>query len=209
MHYPASDIVAYSSATIQDYVLNSALACCKLSAQSILFLTVTFITPPIYTAYLGQSAVEFLCSIPNATDISFLWHVNGTTLGSAELEAQGIELVIHRTIHKSGLIVSSTVANNNTRLECFGNYHDGSRLTVAQSTVATFHVQGQLAIIFTKYELLAFHLSYRCTGKVYWPPNHFIWKLPPTSHMVCSTNPQHNCSGARYIQLYCVQQHQY
>ena len=147
MHYPASDIVAYSSATIQDYVLNSALdCCCKLSAQSILFLTVAFITPLTYTAYLGQSAVEFLCSIPNATDISFLWHVNGTTLGSAELEAQGIEFVIHRTIHKSGLIISSTVANNNTRLKCFGNYHDGSRLRVAQSTVATFHVQGQLVI---------------------------------------------------------------
>jgi len=26
-----------------------------------------------------------------------------------------------------------------------------------------------------------------------------------TSNMGCSTNPQHNCSGARHIQLYCVQ----
>ena len=105
------------------------------------------ITPLTYTAYLGQPAVRFHCSIPNATDISFFWHVDGATRGSGELEARGIEIVIHRTIHKSSLIISSTAANNNTRLKCFGNYHDdGSQLRAAESTEATFHVQGQLVV---------------------------------------------------------------
>ena len=92
--------------------------------------------------------MRFNCSIPiNATDISFFWHVNSINLGSAELEARGIEIVNHRTIHKSSLIISSTVANNNTRLNCIGNYRDdGSQLRVAESTEATIHVQGQLVV---------------------------------------------------------------
>ena len=108
------------------------------------------ITPLTYTAYLGQPDVRFNCSIPNATDISFFWHVDGINLGSAELEARGIEIVIHRNIHKSSLIISSTVANNNTCLKCFANYrNDGSQLRAAESTEATFHVQGQLVVTST------------------------------------------------------------
>ena len=123
-------------------VVNSAHACSNL------FLTVAIVTPLTYTAYLGQTAVGFNCSIPiNATNISFYWHVNSINLGSAELEARGIEIVNHRTIHKSSLIIPSTVVNNNTHLKCFGNYrNDGSQLRVAESTEATFHVQGQLVV---------------------------------------------------------------
>ena len=108
---------------------------------------VAFITPLKYTAYLNQTTVGFNCSIPNATNISFFWHVDGTTRDSGELQARGIKIVINRTIHKSSLIISSTVPNNNTRAMCFGTFHDGSRFRFAQSEEATFHVQGQFVII--------------------------------------------------------------
>jgi len=64
------------------------------------------------------------------------------------------------------------------------------------------------------YGLISLHHSLLCryTGEMPSLPISSTWCLPPETHMGSSTNPQHNCSGARYIWLCCVwwyQNHMY
>ena len=99
------------------------------------------ITPLTYTAYLGQPAVSFNCSVANASGVA--WSINGDIRQLDWLEAHGIETVTGQNSLESSLIISSTTAlNNNTRILClarrFGSF------TYEESVEATFQVQGQL-----------------------------------------------------------------
>ena len=174
----------------------------------ITILTVPVITPLTYTAYLGESAVRFHCTAVNARSVS--WHIDGLILHGNELKARGIETMTNHTLLESILTISSTVENNNTRIRCLARHLVELRFVPSEEVV--FYVQGQhpkhIAAVQLWLSNVCHSLLFRCTGEVSWPPNYPIWKLPSASHMGCSINLQHNCSGARYIQLYCVQQHQ-
>ena len=100
-----------------------------------------FITPLTYTAYLGQPAVIFNCSVANASGVA--WSINGNVRQFNWLEARGIETVTGENSLESSLIITSTTAlNNNTRILClarrFGSF------AYEASVEATFRVQGQL-----------------------------------------------------------------
>ena len=100
-----------------------------------------FITPLTYTAYLGQPAVIFNCSVANASGVA--WSVNGDIRQVDWLEARGIELVTGQNSLESSLIITSTTAlNNNTRILCLAR-HFGS-FAYEASVEVTFQVQGQL-----------------------------------------------------------------
>ena len=176
----------------------------------IMFLTVAVLTPLTYTAYLGQPAVRFYCTTVNAHGVA--WSVDGLIRHGNELEARGIKTMTNHLLLESNLTISSALENNNTHIRCLAQYLVEHRFITSEEVI--FYVQGQLvqthccSSVMVE-QLLFYSLFYRCTGEVSQPPNHFIWKLPQTSHMECSINPQHNCSGARYIQLSCVQKHQY
>ena len=101
-----------------------------------------FITPLTYTAYLGQPAVIFNCSVANAS--GFAWSVNGDIRQVDWLEARGIETVTgqNSSLESSLIITSTTALNNNTRILCLAR-HFGS-FAYEASVEATFQVQGQL-----------------------------------------------------------------
>ena len=131
------------------------------------FFLVAFITPLIYTAYLGQlPAVRFHCSVANASSVA--WSINGDIRLLDWLEDRGIETVTGPNSLESTLILSSRIVNNNTRILCLAR-HFGS-FAYKESVEATFQVQGRLASIATDHKLwmcdICHALFCRCTGKM-------------------------------------------
>ena len=169
---------------------------------SITFLTVAVLTPLHYVAYLGEPAVRFHCSAANASDIS--WRINGRPLGNniADLNARGISIETDNSLLESNLTISSVVSNNNTHILCVA--HHLVEFRYVPTAEATFQVQGQLPSIIILKKVYTIRSFCRYTWEMSWHPNHLTWYLPPDSYMESSTNPQHNCSGARYIWLCCV-----
>ena len=109
-----------------------------------------FITPLTYTAYLGQPAVRFNCSVANASSVA--WSIDGDIRQIDWLEARGIETVTGLNPLESSLIISSTVVNNNTRILCLARHFVG--FDYEESVEVTFRVQGQLvAILVTGYNM--------------------------------------------------------
>ena len=105
----------------------------------IVFLTVAFITPHAYTAYLGQPPVRFHCSTANARSVA--WSIDGFIRHG--LKARGIETMTNRMLHESNLTISSALKNNNTRIRCLARHLVESRLKASYEAI--FYVQGQLA----------------------------------------------------------------
>jgi len=101
---------------------------------------VAFITPLTYTAYLGQPAVRFHCSVGNASGVA--WSIDGDIRQFDWLEDRGIETVTGQNSLESTLIISSRVVNNNTRILCLAR-RSGS-FAYKESVEATFRVQGRL-----------------------------------------------------------------
>ena len=107
-----------------------------ISIICITILPVAVISPLNYTAYLGQPAVGFHCSVANADSI--LWSINGTLLVD---HTRGIETVTDLSFLQSNLTISSTIENNNSCIQCVAQRNGNFRLI--PSDIATFHVQGQ------------------------------------------------------------------
>ena len=110
---------------------------------SITFLTVAFITPLTYTAYLGQPAVRFHCSVANADGVA--WFIDGDIRQADELLSRGIGIEINRTLLESNLTITSSTENNNTRIRCLAHYIVSDVIRYIQSDEVIFRVQGQLA----------------------------------------------------------------
>ena len=104
------------------------------------FLLVAFITPLTYTAYLGQPAVRFHCSVANARSVA--WSIDGDIRQVDWLETRGIETVTGLNPLESSLTISSTIVNNNTRILCLARHFVG--FEYEESVEVTFQVQGQL-----------------------------------------------------------------
>ena len=106
----------------------------------ITLLPVAVISPLTYTAYLGQPAVRFHCSVAIADSI--LWSINGTLLNTEVDHTRGVEIVTNLSLLQSNLTISSTIENNNSLIQCVAQQNGDFRLIPSDS--ATFHVQGQL-----------------------------------------------------------------
>ena len=99
-----------------------------------------FITPLTYTAYLGQPAVRFHCSVANARSVA--WSIDGDIRQVDWLGARGIKTVTGPKPLESSLIISSTVVNDNTSILCLARHFEG--FEYEESVEVTFQVQGQL-----------------------------------------------------------------
>ena len=100
-----------------------------------------FITPLTYTAYLGQPAVRFHCSVANADGVA--WFIDGDIRQDAdELSSRGIRIEINRIILQSNLTITSSTENNNTRIRCLARDIVNDVIRYTRSDEVVFHVQG-------------------------------------------------------------------
>ena len=103
-----------------------------------------FITPLTYTAYLGQPAVRFHCSVANADGVA--WFIDGDIpQATDELLSRGIGIEVNRTLLESNLTITSSTENNNTSIRCLARYIVGDVIRYKPSDEVIFRVQGQLA----------------------------------------------------------------
>ena len=102
-----------------------------------------FITPLTYTAYLGQPAVRFHCSVANADGVA--WFIDGDIRQEDELLSRGIGIEINRTLLESNLTITSSTENNNTRIRCLARYIVSDVIRYTPTDEVIFRVQGQLA----------------------------------------------------------------
>ena len=92
------------------------------------------------------------------------------SLSGIEMQARGITTTIDGTRHESNLIVTSTLQNNNTHIECLAFHNTSFNFRVDE---AVLYVQGQLSCswhdvkIFSQVsQVFCRALLYRFTGRV-------------------------------------------
>ena len=83
--------------------------------------------------------MTFNCFAFNASNI--IWIVNNVSAQDGEVEAQGISTTINHTVPESNLTITSTIANNNTHLECLAF----SGIFSFRASETVFYVQGKLS----------------------------------------------------------------
>ena len=99
-----------------------------------------FITPLTYTAYLGQPAVRFHCSVANADGVA--WFIDGDVRQANELISRGIRIEINRIILESNLTITSSTENSNTRIRCLARDIVSDVIRYTPSDEVIFRVQG-------------------------------------------------------------------
>ena len=132
--------------TICTAIGSLAIWSAPLATKLLSFSLLAVISPPTYTAYLGESPATFSCFVANTSDDDDVyWQVDGRICQSDdELNARGISCEVNRTLPKFNLIISSKIENMNTSIQCHsGRLGTGGRFTIG---VATFYVQGELLI---------------------------------------------------------------